>query len=104
MRTRLSGTAALVIALIAITSGIAAGTTTTSPPRYCGVAKYSDQGNPGKTYRLNVYVIAGRISCSAARAAFFIAHGQTCRYQNQGLWWVCHRSRSTIRYIPWAGG
>ena len=87
-----------------------AATATASPTRYCGTIKYSYQGT---TYRDNVYVTAGRISCKGARgadhgyesrAATFPTTGWTCRDEDEDLWAVCQGEGSTVRGISWAGG
>jgi hypothetical protein len=99
----LAGVAAIISCLCL------AATAAASPARYCGTIKYSYQGT---TYRDNVYVTAGKLSCKGARdadygyesgAATFPTTGWTCRLEDEAVWVVCQGARSTVRGIPWAG-
>ncbi|MGP0049598.1 MAG: hypothetical protein ACLPZR_12230 [Solirubrobacteraceae bacterium] len=87
-----------------------AATATAGPIRYCGTIKYRYQGT---TYRDNVYVTAGDVSCLGARgadygyesgAATFPSAGWTCGEEDEGLWEVCTGAGSTVRGVAWAGG
>ena len=98
----ITGTIVTFILLVATASA--------SSPRYCGTVKYRYQGT---TYRDNVFVTTGKVSCRGARGADYENEtgaatsptpGWTCSFENEGLWLVCKGARSTVRGVPYAGG
>jgi hypothetical protein len=96
------------LALVGVASALAVAHASGS--RYCGTIPYTYQGT---TFRDNVFVVLGRISCRTARtvdqqgefaSTDVLPNGWRCVLDNRGLWLDCRRSAVEVRGIPWTGG